>query len=76
MKKKPAQLIDRLIPISDFNKGQASKIFTRLQIDKSLIIVKNNLPIGILLSVDEYRSLTTKSDDDQKLKLSAENTGQ
>ena len=63
MKKKPSQLIDRLVPISEFNKGQASKIFARLAMDKNLVIVKNNLPIGVLLSIDEYRTLVNKAEE-------------
>ena len=60
MRKKISGLIDRLVPISEFNKGQASKIFERLQTDRSLVIIKNNVPVGVLLSIEEYRELTTK----------------
>ena len=57
MRKKISGLIDRLVPISEFNKGQASKIFERLQADRSLVIIKNNAPIGVLVSIEEYREL-------------------
>ena len=60
MRKKISGLIDRLVPISEFNKGQASKIFERLQTDRSLVIIKNNVPVGVLLSIEEYQELTTK----------------
>jgi hypothetical protein len=60
MKKSNDSLINKLIPISDFNKEQASKIFIRLQKDKHLIVIKNNLPIGILLSVVEHQNLMQK----------------
>ena len=46
MRKKISWLIDRLVPISESNKGQASKIFERLQTDRSLVIIKNNAPVG------------------------------
>ena len=46
MRKKISGLIDRLVPISESNKGQASKIFERLQTDRSLVIIKNNAPVG------------------------------
>jgi PHD/YefM family antitoxin component YafN of YafNO toxin-antitoxin module len=57
MRKKISGLIDRLVPISEFNKGQTSKIFERLQTDRSLVIIKNNAPVGGLLSVEEYGEL-------------------
>ena len=63
MRKKISGLIDRLIPISEFNKGQASKIFERLQTDRSLVIIKNNVPVGVLLSIEKYRELVGKTDN-------------
>lgn len=63
MKKQYDSLINRLIPISEFNKGQASKIFTRLQKDRQLVVIKNNLPIAVLLSLNEYQSLMQKIED-------------
>ena len=57
MRKEISGLIDRLVPISEFNKRQTSKIFERLQTDRSLVIIKNNAPVGGLLSVEEYGEL-------------------
>lgn len=62
MRTKISGLIDRLVPISEFNKGQASKIFERLQTDRSLLIIKNNAPVGVLLSVEEYREIIEKTE--------------
>ena len=39
-------ILQCLIPISQFNKGQASKIFDRLHDEKELIVLKNNQQIG------------------------------
>ena len=36
-----ADLLQSLVPISQFNKGQASKIFDRLRSEKELIVLKN-----------------------------------
>ena len=63
MRKKISGLIDRLVPISEFNKGQASKIFERLQTDRSLVIIKNNAPVGVLLSVEKYRELIARTEN-------------
>ena len=62
MRKKISGLIDRLVPISEFNKRQTSKIFERLQTDRSLVIIKNNAPVGGLLSVEEYGELIGKAE--------------
>lgn len=53
-----AQVLEGLVPISQFNKGQASKIFDRLKDVKQLIVLKNNEPAAVVLSVDEYKRLS------------------
>ena len=52
-----------LVPISQFNKGQASKIFDRLRSEKELIVLKNNQPSAIILSPEEYTRLTEIEED-------------
>ena len=51
-------ILQSLIPISQFNKGQASKIFDRLQAEKELIVLKNNQASAVILAPDEYSRLT------------------
>lgn len=53
-----SNILQCLIPISQFNKGQASKIFDRLHSEKELIVLKNNQPSAIILSPEEYTRLT------------------
>ena len=50
-------LLNNLVTITMFNQGQASKIFNRLQEDKQIVVLKNNVPTAILLSPDEYDRL-------------------
>lgn len=57
------ELLQSLIPISQFNKGQASKIFDRLHSEKELIVLKNNQPSAIILSPEEYTRLTEIEED-------------
>ena len=52
-----ADLLQRLVPISQFNKGQAAKIFDRLHSERELIVLKNNQPSAIILSPEEYTRL-------------------
>ena len=50
--------LQSLVPISQFNKGQAAKIFDRLHPEKELIVLKNNQPSAVILSPEEYTRLT------------------
>ena len=58
-----ANILQRLVPISQFNKGQAAKIFDRLHSEKELIVLKNNQPSAIILSPEEYTRLTEIEED-------------
>ena len=55
--------LQSLIPISQFNKGQAAKIFDRLRSERELIVLKNNQPSAIILSPEEYKRLTEIEED-------------
>lgn len=55
--------LQSLIPISQFNKGQAAKIFDRLHSESELIVLKNNQPSAIILSPEEYTRLTEIEED-------------
>lgn len=58
-----AEFLQSLVPISQFNKGQASKIFDRLHSERELIVLKNNQPSAIILSPEEYTRLTEIEED-------------
>ena len=58
-----ADLLQSLVPISQFNKGQAAKIFDRLHSEKELIVLKNNQPSAIILSPEEYTRLIEIEED-------------
>ncbi len=52
-----------LVPISQFSKGQASRIFDRLHNESQLIVLKNNQPTAFILSPVEYDRLTEIEED-------------
>lgn len=58
-----AGLLQNLVPISQFNKGQAARIFDRLRSEKELVVLKNNQPSAIILSPEEYARLTEIEED-------------
>ena len=58
-----ANLLQSLVPISQFNKGHSSNIFYRLHSERELIVLKNNQPSAIILSPEEYTRLTEIEED-------------
>ena len=44
----------RLVPITQFNKGQASRIFDRVRDERQIIVLKNNTPSAVIISPEEY----------------------
>ena len=39
----------KIVPVTAFNKGKASKIFNDLSYEQNTIVMKNNVPIGITI---------------------------
>lgn len=56
-------LLNSMIPVSRFNKGEAGRIFDELARDKTKIVIKNNVPVGVLLSPDEYANIIDEAAD-------------
>ena len=50
-------VLDSIIPISLFNKGQANKIFAEVKKSGTKIVVKNNAPECILMSPQSYQQM-------------------
>ena len=50
-------VLDSIIPISLFNKGQANKIFADVKKSGTKIVVKNNAPECILMSPQNYQQM-------------------
>lgn len=53
-----SKIAETLIPVTQFNRGQTSKIFEKLNKNPSLIILKNNKPTAFILSPKEYERLS------------------
>ena len=58
-----ASVLQSMIPVSRFNKGEAGKIFDELSRDKTKIVVKNNVPVAVLLSPAEYTRIIEENKD-------------
>ena len=65
-------IFSSIVPITQFNKGQSSKIFDRVKKERQLIVMKNNEPSAIILSVEEYTAMAEAKEDLYLLRLAEE----
>lgn len=56
-------ILDSIIPISRFNKGEANKIFSDVKKFGTKIVVKNNVPECILMSPQSYQQMMEEYED-------------
>jgi PHD/YefM family antitoxin component YafN of YafNO toxin-antitoxin module len=61
--------ITNTIPISNFNRGQAGKIFEDVKQNGAKVVMKNNTAECVLLSPDEYIRLMDEVNDARMLTL-------
>ena len=52
-----ANMMNAMVHITRFNKGEASKIFDEVERTGAKIVVKNNRPACVLLSPSQYETL-------------------
>jgi len=57
------EILNSIIPISRFNKGEAGKIFNELKQSGIKVVLKNNTPAGILMSPDVYEEMIDTIED-------------
>ena len=65
-------MLDALIPISRFNKGEATKIFDEVKESGCKIVVKNNVPACVLLTPEKYQEMLEMLEDRYLLALAEE----
>ena len=46
-----------IVPISRFDKGEASKIFEEVRESGVKVVVKNNKPCAVLISIEKYKEM-------------------
>lgn len=65
-------MLDKLVPITLFDRGHANKIFNRLKSEARLVVIKNNIPEAVILSVNEFRRIYEIVEDYRLLMLAQE----
>lgn len=53
------KMLNAFVSITRFNKGEAGKIIEEVKTDGIKVIVKNNVPECVMLTVEEYDALAT-----------------
>ena len=66
------KLLNSIISITRFNKGEAGKIIEEVKENGPRIIVKNNVPECVLISLEDYDSLTEAANRTVTLNVSKE----
>ena len=62
---KVSNLLDSIVPISRFNKGEANKIFDEVNSSGYKVVVKNNKPSCVLMSPQKYTEMMETLEDYQ-----------
>lgn len=52
-----SDMLNAIVPISRFNKGEANKIFDDVNKNGYKIVVKNNKPTCVLITPERYREM-------------------
>ena len=60
---KVSAVLQNIIPITLFNRGQASRIFKEVKEGAVKIVIKNNEPEAVLISPEKYAELADKAED-------------
>jgi len=55
--------LDAVIPITRFNRGEASKIFDEVRESGCKVVVKNNVPACIMLAPEMFKAMVDMIED-------------
>ena len=50
-------IMNSIVPISRFNKGEAGKVFDEVSKEGAKIVIRNNVPTCVLLNPKEYEAM-------------------
>lgn len=56
-------MLNSIVPISRFNKGEANKIFEEVNEVGCKVVAKNNKPCTILISIEKYNEMMEQIED-------------
>lgn len=56
-------LLDSIVPISDFNRGKASVAFKKVSSGVPVVVMKHNEPSYVILDINDYREAVEAIED-------------
>jgi PHD/YefM family antitoxin component YafN of YafNO toxin-antitoxin module len=65
-------ILDALVPITRFNRGEAGKIFDEVRETGCKVVVKNNVPACVMLTPEKYKEMVDMIEDQYLLALAEE----
>lgn len=68
------QMLDNIVPISDFSHGKSSAAFSKVGEDSPVIVLKRNAPAFVIVTPEEYRRAKEAEEDLRLLTLALERT--
>lgn len=57
------EILDSIVPITRFNRGEASKIFDEVDARGVKVVLKNNDPVCVLVQPERYESMVDALED-------------
>ena len=68
--------LDALVPISRFNKGEANRIFDEVSESGGKIVVKNNVPVCVLITPERYKEMLDIIENQLLVELATKRTSE
>ncbi len=68
------QMLDNIVPISDFSHGKSSAAFSKVSNENPVVVLKHNAPAFVIVTPEEYRSAKEAEEDLDLLMLAIERT--
>jgi PHD/YefM family antitoxin component YafN of YafNO toxin-antitoxin module len=63
------QVIQNIVSISDFSHGQASRIFGRIANEVPVTVLKNNRPVAMICTPEDYARFNELEEDNYLLQM-------
>jgi prevent-host-death family protein len=58
-----------MVPISQFSQGKATQVFARVKDNDPVVVLRNNQPIGVIVTVEDYRRMSEAEEEYYLLSL-------
>lgn len=67
-----ASVIENIVPVSDFSHGKAASIFRRITNQVPVTVVKNNRPVAVIATPEEFAYLSEAEENIVLLEMALE----